>query len=213
MLMVAGLLGMFFLSALYLRQVLGFGPVETGVAFLPVAVAIGILSLGFAERLNTRFGPRTVLVPGLLLMGIGLALLTRAPAHAVYLVDLLPVMLLLGIGAGLSFPALMTLAMSGATSRESGLASGMVNTTQQVGGALGLSALATLSASRTAGLLHSGTGGLSALIGGYQLAFGIGAGLLAIAVVLAAAVLRSRSTAERAEVAEHEEEQEREPAA
>jgi EmrB/QacA subfamily drug resistance transporter len=216
MLMVAGLLGMFFLSALYLRQVLGFGPVETGVAFLPVAVAIGALSLGFSERLNTRFGPRTVLVPGLLLMGTGLALITRAPAHASYLVDLLPVMLLLGIGAGLSFPALMTLAMSGATARDSGLASGMVNTTQQVGGALGLSILATLSTSRTAGLLHSGAGGLSALIGGYQLAFGIGAGLLAVAVVLAAAVLRSRATAEPvepAEPAEPEGEEQREPAA
>src|SRR3954452_20192260 len=144
MLMVAGLLGMFFLGALYLQRVLGYGALQVGLAFLPVALAIATLSLGASARLITRFGARATLVPALLLIAAGLALFRGAPLDADYLTDLLPVMLLLGIGGRLAFPALMTLAMSGATEEDSGLASGLVNTTQQVGGALGLAVLATL---------------------------------------------------------------------
>jgi MFS family permease len=187
---------MFFLGSLYLQRVLGYGPVAIGLAFLPVALAIGTLSLGFSARLITRFGARAVLLPGLTLAVAGLVLLTRAPVDGRYAVDILPSMLLLGIGAGLSFPALMTLAMSGATPSDSGLASGLVNTTQQVGGALGLAVLATLATSRTDRLLAGGASIASGLTGGYHLAFGIGAGLVAVAIVLAATVLRPEAAAQ-----------------
>jgi EmrB/QacA subfamily drug resistance transporter len=189
-LMVAGLFGMFFLGALYLQRVLGYGAVEVGLAFLPVALAIGTLSLGLTPRLIVRFGPRATLLPGLVSIAAGLALFQRAPIGADYVTELLPAMLLLGVGGGLSFPALMTLAMSGATVSDSGLASGLVNTTQQVGGALGLAVLATLSATRTEGLLGDGHSPASALTGGYHLAFAIGAGLVIAALVLTATVLR-----------------------
>jgi EmrB/QacA subfamily drug resistance transporter len=156
MLMVAGLFGMFFLGALYLQRVLRFDALEVGLAFLPVALAIGTLSLGVTARVVMRFGARAALVPGLVLIALGLALFERAPVDGDYMRDLLPVMLLLGVGAGLAFPALMTLAMSGATATDSGLASGLVNTTQQVGGALGLAVLATLSTTRSDRLLAEG---------------------------------------------------------
>jgi MFS family permease len=189
-LVVAGLFGMFFLGALYFQRVLGYDPVEVGLAFLPVALSIGILSLGVSARLIVRLGPRATLLPGLLLVAVGLAVFQRAPLDAVYAVDLLPAMLLLGIGAGLAFPALMTLAMSGATPEDSGLASGLVNTTQQVGGALGLAVLATLSTSRTEDLAGAGRAGAEALTRGYRLAFAIAALLVAGALVLAATALR-----------------------
>ena len=191
MLMVAGMFGMFFLGALYLQRVLGYGAVEVGLAFLPVTLVIGTLSLGFSERLATRFGPRRTLLPGLGLIALGLALFSRAPVDGTYLVDVLPVMLLLGTGAGLSFPAMMSLAMSDATPEDSGLASGLVNTTQQVGGALGLAVLATLSTDRTDAALADGSATAAALTDGYQLAFVVGAGLVLAAVGVAAAVLRS----------------------
>jgi MFS family permease len=117
-------------------------------------------------------------------------LFTRVRVDADYVSGILPAMLLLGVGAGLSFPSLMTLAMSGVAPSDSGLASGLVNTTQQVGGALGLAVIATLSTSRTDGLLADGASTASALTGGYHLAFGIGAGLVAFAAVLAATLLR-----------------------
>ena len=192
-LMIGGFFGMFFLGALYMQRVLGYGPVEVGLAFLPVALLIGTLALGFSERLNTRFGPGTVLVPGLSLGVAALALLTRAPVEADYVTDILPAMLLLGVGAGLSFPALTTLAMSGATPSDSGLASGLINTTQQVGGALGLSILATLATSRTDAQLSDGVSTASALTSGYHLAFGVGAAFIAAALALAVALLQKRT--------------------
>jgi EmrB/QacA subfamily drug resistance transporter len=136
MLAVAGVLGRFFLAVLYVQRVLGFDALQTGLAFLPVSLTIGALTLGLSARLITRFGARAVLLPGLGLVAAGLALFSRAPVDGNYVVDLLPAMLLLGIGGGLSFPALMTPAMSGVAPEDSGLASGLVNTTQQVGGAL-----------------------------------------------------------------------------
>ena len=189
-LMVAGMFGMFFLGALYLQRVQGYDAVEVGLAFLPVAVLIGALSLGVSARLITRFGGRATLLPGLALIVAGLGLFASAPVDASYPTDILPVMLLLGSGAGLSFPALMTLAMSGATPSDSGLASGLVNTTQQVGGALGLAVLATLSTTRTGDLRAAGDATASALTGGYHLAFAIGAGLVAASVALAVTLLR-----------------------
>ncbi len=192
---VAGMFGMFFLGALYLQRVLGFDAIEVGLAFLPVTLAIGTLSLGFSARLNTRFGARTTLVPALALVVAGLALFTRAPVGGSYASDILPVMILLGTGAGLAFPSIMTLAMSGATRSDSGLASGLVNTSLQVGGALGLAVLATLATTRTDGLLASGHSRAAALTGGYHLAFLIAAGLVAAAIGLALVVLRPEGVA------------------
>jgi EmrB/QacA subfamily drug resistance transporter len=202
-LFVAGMFGMFFLGALYLQRVLGYGALEVGLAFLPVTLIIGTLSLGFSERLNMRFGARTTLVPGLFFIAAGLLLFSRVPLDADYLTNILPVMVLLGTGAGLSFPSLMTLAMSGATASDSGLASGLVNTTLQVGGALGLSVLASLSTSRANTLIDSGATTNSALTDGYQLAFLIGAGLVVVAIAVALTVLRPAAAPEE-ELAEPE---------
>jgi EmrB/QacA subfamily drug resistance transporter len=208
-LMVAGMFGMFFLGALYLQRVLGYGALEVGLAFLPVTAIIGILSLGVSARLNMRVGPRATLIPSLVLIGAGLLLFARVPVDGAYLTDILPSMVLLGAGAGLAFPSLMTLAMSGATREDSGLASGLVNTTLQVGGALGLSVLATLSTTRSETLLANGESNASALTGGYQLAFLIGAGLVLVAIAVAVTVLQpAPAQAEEAEVTELPEEAE-----
>jgi EmrB/QacA subfamily drug resistance transporter len=189
-LMVGGLFGMFVLGALYMQGVLGYDAVETGLAFLPVSIGIGVLSVGLAPRLMLRFGARAVLIPSLALLMAGLALFSRVPVDGDYVADILPTMLLFGIGAGLSFPALMTLAMSGASPSDAGLASGLVNTTQQVGGALGLAVLATLATTRTDGLRADGEAAALALTEGYQLAFSVGAALLAGAILLAVVVLK-----------------------
>jgi EmrB/QacA subfamily drug resistance transporter len=189
-LFVAGMFGMFFLGSLYMQRVLGYDALEIGLAFLPVTLVIGTLSLGYSDRLILRFGARATLIPSLVLIGAGLVLFTQVPVDGSYVSDLLPTMLLLGAGAGLAFPALMTLSMSGVTQSEAGLASGLVNTTLQVGGALGLAVLATLSTTRTENLLESGRSTASALTDGYHLAFVIGAGLVGVAIVVALTVLR-----------------------
>jgi EmrB/QacA subfamily drug resistance transporter len=188
-LLVAGMFGMFFLGALYLQRVLGYDALEVGLAFLPTTLVMGTLSLGFSEKLIMRFGPRRTLIPGVCLVVVALLLFaTRTPVDANYWTDLLPPFLLIGIGVGTSFPAIMTLAMSGATQEDSGLASGLVNTSMQVGGAIGLAVLATLATERTESL--GGSNDLSALASGYHLAYLIGAGLAAIAVAIAIFVLR-----------------------
>jgi EmrB/QacA subfamily drug resistance transporter len=190
-LLVVGFFGMFFLGALYLQDILGYSPLEVGLAFLPSAIVMGTLSLGLAERLIMGIGAKTALIAGLFFAGAGLLLFTQAPVDATYVTDVLGVMLLLGAGAGLAFPALMTLAMSGATESDAGLASGFVNTTVQVGGAIGLAVLATIATERTAGLVADGEPTASALNSGYHLAYLIGAALVAVAIVVAAVVLRS----------------------
>jgi EmrB/QacA subfamily drug resistance transporter len=195
-LMVAGMFGMFFLGALYLQRVLGYDALEIGLAYLPLTLVIGILSLGFSARLNTRFGARATLIPGLALVAAGLMLLARVPVEGSYATDLLPAMALLGTGAGLSFPSLMTLAMSGVTRNDSGLASGLVNTSLQVGGALGLAVLATLSTTRTNDLLAGGQETATALTSGYHLAFLVGAGLAVAAIAVALTVLRPAAALE-----------------
>ena len=191
MLMVAGMFGMFFLGVLYMQRVLGYDAIETGLAFLPVALLIGALSLTVSPRLSLRVGGRAVLLAGLVLIVAGLAIFARVPENAVYAVDILPVMVLLGAGAGLAFPALTSLAMSGATPEDAGLVSGLVNTSLQVGGALGLAVLATLATGRTDALLADGEGNASALTGGFAFAFIVAAALVAAAIVVAATVLRS----------------------
>jgi len=190
-LLVAGMFGMFFLGALYLQRVLGYSPLEVGLAFLPTTIVMGALSLGFSEKLIMRFGPRTTLIPGVCLVVVALLLFARTPVDADYLTDLLPPFLLIGVGVGPSFPAIMTLAMSGATPSDSGLASGLVNTSMQVGGAIGLAVLATLSTERTQSLVDSGVSNPSALTSGFHLAYLVGAGLAAIAVAIAIFVLRA----------------------
>jgi MFS family permease len=141
-------------------------------------------------------------VPGLLLIALGLVYLTRVPVDGAYLTDVLPSMVLFGAGAGLSFPSLMTLAMSGVPEHESGLASGLVNTTLQVGGAVGLAVLATLSTTRTDSLVAAGDPQASALTDGYHLAFVVGAGLVATAVGVALTVLKPARAVEQTEVEE-----------
>jgi EmrB/QacA subfamily drug resistance transporter len=190
-LLVAGMFGMFFLGALYLQRVLDYSPLEVGLAFLPTTLVMGTLSLGYSEKLIMRFGPRTTLIPGVCLVVIALLLFARAPVEGEYLTDLLPPLLLIGVGVGTAFPAIMTLAMSGATKSDSGLASGFVNTSMQVGGAIGLAVLATLSEERTSTLLDEGASQASALTSGYHLAWLIGAGLAAVSVLIAVFVLRS----------------------
>ena len=189
-LLVAGMFGMFFLGALYLQQVLHYDALEVGLAFLPTTVMMGALSLGFSEKLIMRFGPRTTLIPGVAIVGVGLLLFARTPVDGNYLTDLLPPLLLVGLGVGTSFPSLMTLAMSEASPEESGLASGVVNTSMQVGGAIGLAVLATLAAERTTGQEDGGVSHLEALNSGFHVAYLIGAGLVAVALVVAVTVLR-----------------------
>ncbi len=197
-LLVAGMFGMFFLGSLYLERVLGYDAVEIGLAFLPVSLGIGLLSLFLAPRLNIRYGPRPVLIAALLPIAAGLALFAQVPVDADYVTDILPSMVLFGVGAGLAFPAMATLAMTGATPGDSGLLSGLINTTQQVGGALGLAILATLATSRTENLVEEGASQASALTDGYQLAFTIGAAFIVSALVLAVTVLRSEPALEAA---------------
>jgi EmrB/QacA subfamily drug resistance transporter len=187
---VAGMFGMFFLGALYLQRVLGYDALHIGLAFLPATIIMGTLSLHYSERLIMRLGARGALLPGLVLIAVGLALFARAPVNGSYVRDVLPVMILLGAGIGTCFPALMTLAMSGVARSDAGLASGLINTTAQVGGALGLAMLATLSSTRSASLTHSGHSTAAALTSGYHLAFLVGAALILAAIAVAATVLR-----------------------
>ena len=148
-LLVASMFGMFFLGALYLQRILHYDALQVGLAFLPATVAMGTLSLGFSEKLIMRFGPKTTLIPGVAMVGVAMLLFASTPVDGNYLTDLLPPLLLVGVGVGTAFPSLMTLAMSGAGPSEAGLASGVVNTSMQVGGAIGLAVLATLASERT----------------------------------------------------------------
>ncbi|MBD0253609.1 MAG: DHA2 family efflux MFS transporter permease subunit [Rubrobacter sp.] len=193
---VAGMFGMFFLGALYLQRILGYDALQTGLAFMPVTILMGTLSVRYTDRLVMRFGARTMVLSGLVLFAAGLALFTQAPVAGSYVYHVFPVMVLLGTGAGLCFPALMTLAMSGATPEDAGLASGLINTTAQVGGALGLAVLATLSASRSSVLIGDGETNVAALTSGYHLAFGIGAALVVVAIAIALSVLEPERNAE-----------------
>jgi EmrB/QacA subfamily drug resistance transporter len=194
---VAGMFGMFFLGALYLRRVLGYDALEIGLAFLPVTIAMGTLSIRYAERIFMVLGARRALLVGLALVCAGLVVFALAPVHADYATQVAPSMLLLGLGAGTAFPALMNLAMSGATPQDAGLASGLVNTTAQIGGALGLAVLATLSTSHSNALKASGDPTASALTSGYHLAIWVAAALVGCAlVVVLAAVEPGRATAE-----------------
>ncbi|MFD5009136.1 MFS transporter [Streptomyces chartreusis] len=191
-LMIATMYGFQFIGALYLQRVLGYGELLTGTAFLPAPIAIGVLMLGLSARTVGRFGAYRVLLAGLVLIVAGMALLSRAPVDGSYVTDVLPPLLLLATGFAAAMPALTGLAMSGAREEDAGLASGLFNTTQVVGGSLGLAVLSVLAASRTEGLLAEGAGSVAATAEGYQLAFRVATGIALGALAVAAVVLRGR---------------------
>ena len=193
---VVGMFGLFFLGALYLQRILGYSPFEVGLAFLPATIVMAAMSFRFTARLNMRFGAKATLLPGMAFILAAMGLFALTPVEATYAVDLLPAMILFGLGAGLAFPSLMTLAMSGATRSDSGLASGLVNTSVQVGGAIGLAVLATLSADHTASLISDGVAKAEAINSGYHLAYLVGAALAVAAIVVAIAVLEPEKRAQ-----------------
>jgi EmrB/QacA subfamily drug resistance transporter len=186
----AAMFAWFFLSALYLQLVLGYSPLQVGLAFLPANLIMGFFSLGLSAKLVMRFGIRPPLATGLGLAAVGLGLFARAPVDGSFLVDVFPSMILLGLGAGMAFNPVLLAAMSDVDESEAGLASGVVNTSFMMGGALGLAVLASLAASRTDALAASGDDALAALTGGYHAAFLVG-GLFALAAaVIGGALLR-----------------------
>ncbi|GHD22356.1 MFS transporter [Streptomyces galbus] len=192
-LMVATMYGFQFIGALYLQRVLGYDELTTGLAFLPAPLVIGALMLGLSARTVGRFGAYRVLLGGLILITAGMALLGRAPADGRYATDVLPPLLLLAVGFAAAMPALTGLAMAGAREEDAGLASGLFNTTQVVGGSLGLAVLSTLAAGRTDALLDDGAALVPATAEGYRLAFRVASFVALGALALAAAVLRGRA--------------------
>jgi EmrB/QacA subfamily drug resistance transporter len=191
----AAMFAWFFLSALYLQLVLGYSPLQVGLAFLPANLIMAVFSLGLSAKLVMRFGIRLPLGAGLLLAAVGLALFARAPVDGSFAIDVLPSMVLLGFGAGMAFNPVLLAAMNDVAPSEAGLASGIVNTSFMMGGALGLAVLASLAASRTDMLLASGDGQLTALAGGYHLAFLVGAIFALSAAVLGTSLLRAEAPA------------------
>ncbi|MEA2198309.1 MAG: hypothetical protein QOJ25_2360 [Solirubrobacteraceae bacterium] len=191
-LMASGMFAAFFIGALYLEHVLGYSALRTGLAFLPMTLTVGTLSLGVTARLVGRFGPRRLVVPGLLTMIAGLLLLSQQGAHSSYFPGLFFSFILLGLGAGTSFMPLLTIAMSEVPTRDAGLASGIVNVSMQIGAAIGLAALATIATDRTRTLTAAGHASTSALISGYHLAFVVGAACIAVGALLAPVALRAR---------------------
>jgi MFS family permease len=182
----------FFLSALYLQLVLGYSPLEVGLAFLPGNLIMGVLSVGVSAALVMRYGVRLPLAVGLGFAGVGLLLFARAPVDGNFVVDVLPSMIFLGIGAGIAFNPVLFAAMSDVQPSEAGLASGIVNTAFMMGGALGLAVLASLAASRTETLEASGEPPLEALTGGYHAAFLVGALFAFAAAAIGGIFLRTR---------------------
>ncbi len=191
----AAMFAWFFISALYLQLVLGYSPLEVGLAFLPANLIMGAFSLGLSARLVLRFGLKVPLVTGLLLAAAGLVLFARAPVDGTFAVDVLPSMLLLGIGAGMAFNPVLLAAMSDVAPEQSGLASGVVNTAFMMGGALGLATLASLAAQRTDTLQAAGQSPLVALNGGYHAALLAGALFAVAAAVVGAVLLRVGASA------------------
>jgi EmrB/QacA subfamily drug resistance transporter len=195
----AAMFAWFFLSALYLQLVLGYSPLEVGLAFLPGNLVMGALSVAVSARLVMRYGVRLPLAAGLGFAALGLLLFARAPVDGNFVVDVLPSMIFLGIGAGIAFNPVLFAAMSDVQPTEAGLASGIVNTAFMMGGALGLAVLASLAASRTETLTADGDGRLVALTGGYHAAFLVGALFAAAAAAIGAAFLRTRGAPEHAD--------------
>jgi EmrB/QacA subfamily drug resistance transporter len=188
-----GMFGQFFLGALYLQHVLGYSAITTGLAFMPMNLAVGIVSLTVASKVMTRIGAKATILPGLVLIAIGLGLFARVPVHGHYLTDVLPGMALFGIGAGLAFTPSIALAMADAAPADTGLASGLANVSLQMGAAIGVAVLASISTSRTRVLAAGGEAHKAALAGGYHEGYLIATGCIVAAFILAAAVLRDPS--------------------
>jgi EmrB/QacA subfamily drug resistance transporter len=205
-LMSSAFLGFFFVASLDLQRVLGYGPMAIGLAFLPVAVVMGLFSVRFSALLINRFGPLAVLVSGQVVIVAALAMLGFGPAHPVYAIHLMVPLALLGLGGGLSFPSLTIIAMADARPHDAGLASGLLNTTGQVGGALGLAVLATLAGARTLNLIQGGVGTTAALAGGYHLAWLVGAGTIGLTLALTLSMLRTRANSPEIAVAQDNDE-------
>lgn len=186
----AAMFAWFFISALYLQLVLGYSALQIGLTFLPANLIMAAFSLGLSAKLVMNFGIRLPLAAGLLLAAAGLALFARAPVDGIFVFDVLPGMILLGLGAGIAFNPVLLAAMSEVAPSDSGLASGVVNTSFMMGGALGLAILASLAAARADNLLASGASSLVALNGGYHIAFAVGAIFAAAAALLSAVLLR-----------------------
>ena len=187
----AGMFAWFFISALYLQLVLGYSPLQVGLAFLPANVVMAAFSLGLSAKLVMRFGVRGPLAAGLALAAGGLGLFALAPSAGDYVAHVLPGMMLLGVGCGMALNPVLLAAMGDVAPAESGLASGVVNTSFMMGGALGLAVLASLAAGRTESLLAAGAGMSAALVGGYHDAFIAGAAFAAVAALLSALLLRN----------------------
>ncbi|MDQ6880190.1 MAG: MFS transporter [Candidatus Dormibacteraeota bacterium] len=190
--LATGMFATFFLGTLYLQQVRGYSAFGTGLAFLPWSVALGILSLGITANLMRRFGPRRILIPGMAAIILALAMMANAGDNASYFPWLFGAYVLFGIGAGTSFMPLITIAMSEVPPQDAGLASGIANVTMQISAAIGLAALGTISTDHTRALAAQGFSLPVALTGGYQFAFGIAAACVAVGLLVALVVLRSR---------------------
>jgi MFS family permease len=171
----AAMFAWFFISALYMQLILHYSPLKVGLAFLPANIIMGAFSIGISARLVSKFGVKKPLSIGLLLAGVGLFLFAFAPVKGLFLIHLLPGMVLLGVGAGMGFNPVLLAAMDGVKPSDAGLASGLVNTSFMMGGALGLAILASIAAANTEHLISSGHSQLVALNGGYHLAFIVGA--------------------------------------
>ena len=193
MLFPVGMFGQFFLGALYLQHVLGYGPLETGLAFLPMNVMVTIFSLFISTRIMTRVGAKLTIIPGLVLILIGLGALSRVPVHGSFVRDVLPGMILFGAGAGLAFAPSVALAMADAAPADVGLASGLANVSLQLGAAIGVAVLASVSTSRSNTLLAHGAGRASALVGGYHLGYLVAAGCIVAAIAVAVLVFNDSS--------------------
>src|SRR5829696_3019068 len=187
---VVGMVGWFFFSALYLQRVLGYDSLATGLSYLPATLALGAISQGPAARAVNRFGIRPMIVVGMGLMVLGLLLFARAPVGGSFLVDVLPGMLVLGVGAAFAFMAVILASTSGVPEGKAGLASGLVNTSQQMGGALGLAVLAAVASAYTTSVASSQPGEVAALNSGYHAAFLVGADCVVLGALIAATLLR-----------------------
>jgi MFS family permease len=187
----ASMFALFFLSALYLQLVLHYSPLQVGLAFLPGNLIMMAFSLGLSAKLVMRFGFRTPLAFGLSVAALALLWFARAPVHGAFVVDILPSMVLIGIGGGLAFNPVLMAAMSDVEPKDAGLASGITNTAFMMGGAVGLAVLASAAAAHTRSLVASGHSAAAALTGGYHLAFLVGALFALAAAAIGATLLRS----------------------
>jgi MFS family permease len=188
---MSGMFAMFFFNTLYIQRVLGYGPLKAGLAFLPFTAGV-MISAGLASQFAPRLGVRPVAAVGMLLAATGLALLTQLPVHGSYVANVLPSILLSSLGLGAVFMPLTLIATTGLDNEDQGLASGLFNTSQQIGGALGLAVLSTLAASKTSSAGGSPT---HALVVGFHWAFGVGAVVMIAALGVMVALLRRRHVA------------------